>query len=1791
MESLLRLQGLHADLTAFNENRLANLDRLLDELRETVKDFRILLEKPQPSDRDRQAFGAGKVAVQVGDDAQEYSVNEEFKHISVEIGTAIELNEIEVAKILVQYYTDSVAPNLAFVGKVVADYQDRHDLLLQCLRMVFQLSEDYDLDEPVRMGVFREIILDVLESRHRSEAASAYIDKCLRGLQSIEQRYSSISTQLQNKQNVGQLAVPEYEAILDFQKGSLFKQHEALTCTLAWLFRGSWSGIQDFHGLARVVGDAKTPRWNKIDILLVHYIPAFGAAFNKYGNAEAASLDSSKLLNSSFGTIPSTDQTATILDPFAAALRLLWTVEYSSHFGPGKDDDVESKKCPEQLRHALKEHGLQLLLAIAASLTVNAWRHAARNEMVTHLLLTLPEVVLEGEQTSDYFQVMLMETLEAFAEAWISNMPDTIRQLKTEEDDLRLEQITAIQEGNRPDNKMDRPLPMHLEVFLILMSFAFENRPDASEQWWDDTESNLYGFLQWASKRQTVPRVSAFCEMLCSIAEGPEGAASAHNFLLDDSVPASISRTRRVPSMNYSQMFAELDLYAHKVHERAPATGIANRKILPTDMNESETPMMLSSYLRLIAHLCRNSSITRTFVFSVPSLDFPRTLLLLSSGPVPSYLRASIFSTLDAMLTEKDTARGTVLWERLDEWASNGHELTKAAVTKTEPVSTPTVMSLQNSLASIASTIDQYTAFVSFLRSLLDPYTHSGDLPFPENLGSTYRPPGIIPYIDFLCGQILSKRLPEASDPSQALLCTFHCLDAVARSLASFDETQAAMLTRGLAKNASTGIVTYMQRHPFARLMQWVLSPEMDKALMRMFKTTQQQIASAFTGSPLVQSVQRTIDVINMVLSLQATYFDVVKPLLKDAAYSKSLVGQIPMEQHIIAHPDIILELCQYTASEHLELSLRSLSLLQKLSSSAKLNNHFLATNLGQDRSRRIVDLLGPNASAILTSVSESLSVRLQVDERELDSGFEAPGYQYKDGLIAFLNACLATQPELTNIAHVLLGFRRLGERLAIPDGGENSLYLFDGLLTLVRDYPHGDDTGFVSWLVHIKTACMQVLRELWSSKVSSEITLIQLRRHQFLGSIIATQEAISESTRWDGRVVYDPEFWYTSSGEALTELLEFRSALYYYAAKEVREASRESLHTVLKQHLLTMLGNDMAGSPLGHANLFDLADFLELDLGADIVVPETIYFSAFEPTMFLGAETEDKPGLFDAILAREVLERERINLLQQQSQRANVSSREVAEREHNGLLQRQGNLSSASPIDEEQVSYEVDLLVARIEAKNRQILGRQAWRDALRGYVDMVVALIDCCHMDSSAKMQFILQILQLILPKLDALVSQESVETLELARIADSLLLALSTIDKAELVQERSSTTTHLTEADRLKQERLDSIITEKLFQLFRASIDGILMTTGAAAQRSILYSICTQYLSRIATNDTTDTDTNRKARANSMDCVRSSNMRLINILADDAEDGADMSRLNALNLLALLVSLARNEKSSYVLDSLIKANCLEIIIEPIKHIATDFQDTEPSRKSSQPYLAFNCSNTNTHVVRHHLLALYSTRMLLLLQLSRTRSGAGALLDAGLLPTIRDSLLFRADPDLGFSLPATASGTHLTTTKAFATPSSKRQQQQTAASLAAQTTASDAASAAALQNYYSLLAPTLRVLLSLFTSRGAHNEQAVVLVRQFLGDYRQNMVGVFKKMRGVSGRVNRETERVLGECVRCYTGLCVLSGWVEWEDEGAGHGMDGLEGGRAAAGNGVGFGAGNGMASVRGRNGHAFT
>ncbi|EXJ84112.1 hypothetical protein A1O3_04779 [Capronia epimyces CBS 606.96] len=1652
MESLTRLQYLHSDLVAFAEARLANIERLSLELEDSIQDFRKLLDKPTPTAYDRDAYNNGKITV--GD--LEYAVNDEFKHISRAIATTLELDEIEAGRLLIQMQADSKGTSDTFVTDAVSNYHNGRDLLLQCLRITLQQSLNPEMEPEIR-EFFQTIVAKVLEVDGGGTTAgngSRFARKCLSTLEDIEKLQTKVADALQSKAVLGERRGSEFYATLEFQRDSLFKQHEALACSLAFLFQGDYTNPEDLRKLNDAV-----KRFNRLEFGLIHYLPAFSAAFRQYGSpGSQLSQENCASLDGLFGPLPQDPSTAAIR-PFRAILSLWWTVEYSGQFRDLTEHGADAEKRAITVKAALGEDASEFMLAICTSMNLDVWRHPARQELVA-LLLSETTFALDGDQTSSYFRLHFMESLENFIEAFISNLPDSIRKLKAEEDDQRLNQLVAMQEGLPPDHRGGVVSKLQLECFLVLISFAFEGRPEAAEQWWDDPDSNLYGFLQWASRRQTVPRVCAFCELLCSISEDQECAEAAHKFLLDESQP-TLTRGRRNPSMNYQQIFAELELYAHKVHERATSSQLPNmRKVVPTDMNELESPIMLSCYLRLLAHLSRQPSGTREYILSTMTPAFPQSLLRLSSGPIPSYLRASVFATLDALLTDKTAQTAALLWQLLDDWAANSHDILRLTTTKPAQPSKPTLLDLQNTLSSVAVSFDQYDSFVVLLRDLTVALPSTGlgvdMLPFPRDLGSSYRSPGIEPYIDFVCGQIFVKRVPEINDELQRSIASFHCLEFVAVGLDGFNEDYVAMADRTNAQRDASQDApiasTYAQRSPFARLMQWILSLEMTKGLMETLHVPTEAIESALPDSPLVLSLQRSIDIINRVLDLQPTYFDVVKPILlaqsmQEGLFARSSVNSL--EDCVAAHPEVILNLCQYAATSHSELALRALTLLQKLSSSPKLNNHFLMTDPVRGRARRIVDMLGPSVGFELDLVARNMSSRLQFELRELEDGFESMSYLIKDGILAFFNACLEAQPELPTLAHLLLGFNRLGERLAISDSIDAGSSVFHSVVDLIQNYPNNEDGVILSWLIHIKTAALRVMRQLWTSPLSMSIVVGQLRRLQFLQSQYLSQTIISQQTFWDGNTVLHAAFWYSTSAEALAEFFALRASLYNYTTTELRAASHEQLSTTLRQALSTLQGKttDFDGTLITNPDVFALFDFLELDLSASFDLSSDFYGSIdFEA--YLTEESDRAPSLYDVKLTRESLYAYRLE-----------------------LMQKQIESPGSNKIDEQILIADADRILATMEARNRWVIAHKSRSDALHEYVEMVITIIDTCPMDQPAKSQFILRMFQILLPKLDGLIVDESADVVELARAADALLFSLSKM---------TPTHTHT-----------DNLITERLFQLFRASIEGIPGTNFNPSLRTIFYSICSQYLARITASSSSGTDANAKARRNSMDCIRSASQRLVQIVCDDAEDAVDSCRMNALNLLALLSSLARMEKSNYILNGLVKANALELLLEPSKHISAEFQNSDPA-------------------YRPYLLSIFEARMLLLLQISRTREGASAVLDAGLMTAARDSMLFRADPDLGNSMSITS----------------------------------------ALHTYYVLLSSTLRVLLSTFLSRGAQNEQIQYLARTFLTEYRANMVGVFKKYSGVNGKTDARIRPLITECVRFYTGLATLSGFVEFED-----------------------------------------
>ncbi|KAI9872926.1 MAG: hypothetical protein M1823_008045, partial [Watsoniomyces obsoletus] len=161
-------------------------------------------------------------------DGQEFSVSDDFKHISRALATALEVGEIEASKILLSDSGTDIAADLDFIATAVGAFHERRDLILQNLRLLLQESQNIEVEEHLRKGLLDAIkfVLDTNDGVVGN--ASLYIKKCLETMKAMESRHLTLSNQLQNRQIADDLARPEYFSILEFQRSSFFKQHEAL---------------------------------------------------------------------------------------------------------------------------------------------------------------------------------------------------------------------------------------------------------------------------------------------------------------------------------------------------------------------------------------------------------------------------------------------------------------------------------------------------------------------------------------------------------------------------------------------------------------------------------------------------------------------------------------------------------------------------------------------------------------------------------------------------------------------------------------------------------------------------------------------------------------------------------------------------------------------------------------------------------------------------------------------------------------------------------------------------------------------------------------------------------------------------------------------------------------------------------------------------------------------------------------------------------------------------------------------------------------------------------------------------------------------------------------------------------------------------------------------------------------------------------------------------------------------------------------------------------------------------
>ncbi|KAJ5568429.1 hypothetical protein N7450_010915 [Penicillium hetheringtonii] len=1559
-DNLAGLRGLYQDLSAVSETSFSNIERLCVELETHIEDFRKLLDKPAKNNTSRQKVLSGKITVA----DVEYSINEDFQQGALSLADALDLDELEAAVLFLAAQEDSQRLDRPPLITAIMRFHERRHFVLECLRLV--LRESFEVEHETTLIMMQETVSFVLDIKNGAPMhnASLFARKALGSMGSIEGWLSLLGDQIQKASIVGQEGDADVMEAIEYQRRSLQQQHESLGAILFYLFKSTYLSPEDLRILVNTL-----KKLDRFDGLLIHYIPVAIEALSRYGSPEntGVSRDEAQSLHTAITTTK--DGQVWKLPNLHAAIIALWLSVYSGWYyddspsqPAGIDIEAESREWQKQFITSLDEGALDFMLAICSNVNSEEWADPARSELVA-LLLRESEIPLpESDPCSQFMKELLMENFQGFVESCIANMPDAIRKLKTEEDNQRLDQLTALRDGLT--TSLHRGLVearTHLESLLMIISFAFEHREEAAQEFWSDPDSNLYGFLQWASKRQTVPRVSAFCEMLCSISSGDENALAAHRFLSEEDKFMG-SKLKRSSTMNWTQMFAELNLYATRVNEKPSSGGntqqgqLRSRKPEPVDMSEPESPVMLTCYLRLMGHLCKNSAAVRDWMLQNQTFKVVDTLLRLCSGPIPTHLRATTFAALTALMVEKTSVYGESMWISIDNWLSAG-SLAASAIGKVPAASEISAFNQQQSLQKIGENFDQTNAFVILLNSLVTPVAapeKSLPLPFTDNLGSTYRMAGIEPYIDFVLGHAMTRK-PQDLNEYQTRLLNYHCLEFIVACLRSFNEEFVTMFSQpNLASSGATTVIDYVRLHPFARVMEWLFNEDVLKVLFAAGQQDVSEIAHTSSESVLSLTLLHAIEVMNLVVDLQSTYFNVVRPLLRShPTVSRTSVANSSLasfEDSVLNNLTLVPALCLYCGTGHQQLTVTSMALLEKLTSSRKLNRMSSPELAKWQSSNKIVEVLAGEVD--VDSVSRSLVSMMEPDSRELEYGPGAAGYVIRESLLALLNSCLSMITDRPTVAHLLLGFTCISNILDVSSQGlfANRISLLHSIIGFLQSYPDGLDGSMISWTVHLKRMAFEVLKHLWSSKLASYFTLGEMRVHGFLANMFASQPIIGLSTAWNGHTIASDQFWLTDATSALAEFLLYRSHLFAYAATEIRSAAKIGSPTLQTEVLSTLLGSSTLedGQSFSHASVFDLFDFADLDVGWKTDPPQLPMLAKVVNDVFAKQE-EDSLVLCNVAELEELISAHREEIF------------------GSGLPR---------PNEEEQFQLEADDLKLFVLATNQSRQIRRNHYLALRSWTELITTITTCSIIDETSRPTFVLHAIQLILPKLEAAIEGDSHEAVELARLAETLIGKLT----SEISVESAS--------------QSGDIIDEKLFQLFQVSVRGILVASDNLALREVLYSISAQYLSRITSSDSTHDN----LRRHSQRVVKTASPGFIETICDDAYTGQETNRAAALLLLNCLGAL--DNKTDRVLAELIsQSNYLSLFMDALRSLPAELRNAQAIDTPA-------------------LLAYYESLLALLQQLSQSKNGAIYVIKSGLFDSVRESQLFAADPDIGIDI-----------------------------------------------------------------------------------------------------------------------------------------------------------------------------
>ncbi|KZT24940.1 hypothetical protein NEOLEDRAFT_1178711 [Neolentinus lepideus HHB14362 ss-1] len=1429
-----------------------------------------------------------------------------------------------------------------------------------------------------------------------------------------------------------------------------------------------------------------------------------------------------------------------------------------------ESDGFRADQLEAYLWNAVQSDAFQYMLLVTLRLQ-RSLRSSLPSSFAKQLALRLDAEGLPELPDSD-FKLPMLEAFEGLLRDLITNALSELRKIKQRQEDLVLTTSRAdrgragsVRPGGvrfAPANDQRPPRNDIAVLFAFVGALYTALPPDSALQYWgaqpsqtprtsylvlrEMVEQKLPSFLQWAvwSTQARDPDMStALYDLLSGLSKGPQCSELAYNFMArgaGEVIPGSNLPSSHgngyssVPMVSWNTIFGLLESWAEDAANSRPQLPLPPAQPSHQPWQQGPPPLqwpteklvlsvkdvyLADAFLRLLAVVVAHSPPVRAAIYSHVQFRAIPTLLSLIPLSVPLELKGAVFETLSAFclpgagMIGVDTCKNVwLVMERQEIINVRGSRMSLAAVRGVEV-----------ELDEVEAVYKQYPVTIAFLK-LLSTLIHTPKrIPLktrmidgeptntiPDNLGGTYRLPGIGPFVNFVLDNVFT-RIPsrEYQKLTDRLQLNDLCLCFMERCLASYELESLFGVQSGDSRLKPESLANYLV-HPGFEIMKRLLTNTPIQTTILSFIT--ECLGELDRGNtdhePFLSSMAtRVMRIILRVLETQDIFVDILTPLLAEMDAIPFAGAVLPrsyftkLDQVLSFSPHYVPALAAYVAhSAYPELVYLSVKIMSSLAESSAFTNLAALIEKNSD-SERILDGYRRLLEADSTEGVENAATAAEqwtgagaVDPEVIPASLvQATKLAALD---LFIENAQPGRP-YPNIAHfLLLGGTSHDHQIEDPhalNARATSIHvIFEAVMTGIpvlkgnRKERNRLSTRHMKPLFVAQPGLAErfyrVVQELCAHPQTSDFAMRYLRtREDFFARQLAAVTFKTPTFEEDPfiEVMYSDGTRVITTAPALCSFLRLRSWIIDMAALELHVLTNKGHKKAASDLLAIVFGHeeydDGTGTGFGafnevgqsHSRVIEFLQSLNFDW-LDSVSSEPVKLEFFGQLNLLSCVRPDDTGC-------EVVDEAAVLSLLADTRRA---------------LNVQGRIITPAHI--QQLAAETNYVLQSCVAENHRrkvhyavSAGYESWRRLL----DMT--LMKCFTQlppDGRENMLFDL------LHALPIAIRSPNVEEGTDVLLSEAILSCITKLREDRKHQIIVQSAGGDVDASALPLERLTALL--------RNLLDIIVDSNGNEFVRGNLYAALINYQHLVASKTTEpDADmgnlaaslltssiqddslfgsqmtivpsTSQKNRHTtttlnsvSLAVLKGTADRLTAVVARDAIDGSEVWKTVAFMLLDALLHMFRKEPHNYVLTTLVRQGVLSNIVAGIKELDILLQSVlEPEPDDLNP------------------LYVYEAKMSMLMQVAQTRQGAERLLEAQILRVLAQCDFLDARPEQN---------------QAFIDQ--------------------DSFLPSAIERYHQLFMPALHTVDAILTTLGSQHASASKQTLEFLNSHRETIIILLK-------------------------------------------------------------------------------